>query len=120
MASLLAFAAPAAARALPDPSLPVSAPEPRAAHPARPPRRPAVQPSRASTRPEQVTVTAVSRAVPTRQPAGETTYGADRRVFANQAAQSVADMMLTVPGVTTRDQAATEASHASMVGLRRR
>lgn len=50
--------------------------------------------------PEEVTVTGISRMAPTQRPTGETTYSAERASFANQPAQSVADMVVTIPGVT--------------------
>ncbi|MCQ8278890.1 TonB-dependent receptor [Acetobacteraceae bacterium KSS8] len=51
---------------------------------------------------EQVTVTGTARASPTRRPAGQTTYSADRDTFADTPAQSVAAMLATVPGVTVQ------------------
>lgn len=51
-------------------------------------------------RPERITVTGVARAPATATPAGQTTYGAGRSSFAGQAAQTVADMLVTVPGVS--------------------
>lgn len=49
---------------------------------------------------EQVTVTGNSRASAILRPAGQTTYSSDRGSFGNQVGQSVADMVVTIPGVS--------------------
>ncbi|MBF0851719.1 MULTISPECIES: TonB-dependent receptor family protein [unclassified Gluconobacter] len=56
--------------------------------------------SRPVVHPEHIVVTGMSRASATLHPAGQTTYSAERSDFASRSAQSVADMMATVPGVT--------------------
>ncbi|ANA15049.1 TonB-dependent receptor [Acetobacter oryzifermentans] len=49
---------------------------------------------------EQVTVKGNSRVSATTHPAGQTTYHSDRGNFGNQVGQSVADMVVTIPGVS--------------------
>lgn len=49
---------------------------------------------------EQILVTGLNRSSALARPAGQTTYSSDRRDFANQVGQSVADMVVTVPGVS--------------------
>ncbi|MFT8671341.1 TonB-dependent receptor family protein [Acetobacter orientalis] len=49
---------------------------------------------------EQIVVTALNRSSALTRPAGQTTYSSDRRDFANQIGQSVADMVVTIPGVS--------------------
>lgn len=49
---------------------------------------------------EQVTVKGNSRASAITRPAGQTTYSSDRGSFGNQVGQSVADMVVTIPGVS--------------------
>ncbi|MFT9329624.1 MAG: TonB-dependent receptor [Acetobacter orientalis] len=49
---------------------------------------------------EQIIVTALNRSSALTRPAGQTTYSSDRRDFANQIGQSVADMVVTIPGVS--------------------
>jgi len=55
----------------------------------------------AEATPEQVTVQGTSRAAATAGPAGETSYGATRADFARTPALTAADMLATVPGVST-------------------
>jgi len=50
--------------------------------------------------PERVTVNGNAQGSATTRPTGETTYSAERTTFAQQIAQSVADMVATIPGVT--------------------
>ncbi|MBM3098854.1 TonB-dependent receptor [Gluconobacter cerinus] len=52
------------------------------------------------TKPEVITVTAANHAPATARPAGQTTYSSDRSNFGNQVGQSVADMVVTIPGVS--------------------
>ncbi|ASC06243.1 hypothetical protein S101468_02016 [Acetobacter pasteurianus subsp. pasteurianus] len=49
---------------------------------------------------EHVTVTGNSRASAMAHPAGQTTYSSERSSFGNQVGQSVADMVVTIPGVS--------------------
>ncbi|WP_238333291.1 TonB-dependent receptor plug domain-containing protein, partial [Acetobacter sp. DmW_125123] len=49
---------------------------------------------------EQILVTGLSRSSALTRPAGQTTYSSDRSNFANQVGQSVADMVVTIPGVS--------------------
>ncbi|MCP1240455.1 MULTISPECIES: TonB-dependent receptor family protein [Acetobacter] len=49
---------------------------------------------------EQILVTGLSRSSALIRPAGQTTYSSDRSNFANQVGQSVADMVVTIPGVS--------------------
>ncbi|MFT8781267.1 TonB-dependent receptor plug domain-containing protein, partial [Acetobacter orientalis] len=49
---------------------------------------------------EQILVTGLNRSSALTRPAGQTTYSSDRRDFANQIGQSVADMVVTIPGVS--------------------
>lgn len=49
---------------------------------------------------ERIRVRGVARGPVTLSPVGQTTYSADRKDFAGHAAQSVADMMATVPGAS--------------------
>ncbi|MCG4262565.1 TonB-dependent receptor plug domain-containing protein, partial [Acetobacter senegalensis] len=49
---------------------------------------------------EQILVTGLSRSSALTRPAGQTTYSSDRNSFANQVSQSVADMVVTIPGVS--------------------
>ncbi|MFT8655213.1 MAG: TonB-dependent receptor [Acetobacter papayae] len=49
---------------------------------------------------EQITVTGNSRAPATVRPAGQTTFSSNRSNYASQVAQSVADMVVTIPGVS--------------------
>ncbi|MBU2653771.1 TonB-dependent receptor family protein [Acidomonas methanolica] len=53
-----------------------------------------------TTLPENITVTGLARGPALLYPVGETTYSSDRKDFANHAAQSVAAMVVTVPGVS--------------------
>ncbi|WP_230975566.1 TonB-dependent receptor family protein [Acetobacter garciniae] len=49
---------------------------------------------------EHIVVTGISRAPATIRPAGQTTYSAEASSFAGQVGQSVADMVVTIPGVS--------------------
>ncbi|GBQ88119.1 TonB-dependent receptor [Gluconacetobacter johannae DSM 13595] len=49
---------------------------------------------------ENIIVTGANRAPATIRPAGQTTYSADRSSFGNQVGQTVADMVVTIPGVS--------------------
>ncbi|MBB2165919.1 TonB-dependent receptor [Gluconacetobacter sp. 1b LMG 1731] len=49
---------------------------------------------------ERMTVRGSGRGAATVRPAGQTTYSAERGSFANQVGQSVADMVVTIPGVS--------------------
>jgi iron complex outermembrane receptor protein len=54
----------------------------------------------AQSEPESITVTGISKAPATLKPAGQTTYSTTRATFANTPALTVADMLVTVPGVS--------------------
>ena len=49
---------------------------------------------------EQIVVKGSNRTSALTRPVGQTTYSSDRRDFANQVGQSVADMVVTIPGVS--------------------
>lgn len=49
---------------------------------------------------ERITVTGAARGPAAIRPAGQTTYSAERGSFANQVGQTVADMVVTIPGVS--------------------
>lgn len=68
----------------------------RAGEPQRRPSR-AARPGEHS---ETIVVRAAQMPPAPARPAGQTTYSADRLDFANHAAQSVADMVATIPGVS--------------------
>lgn len=59
-----------------------------------------VSPMGKQAKTEQVTVKGNSRVSATTHPAGQTTYHSDRGNFGNQVGQSVADMVVTIPGVS--------------------
>ncbi|MGD7070879.1 TonB-dependent receptor family protein [Acetobacter sp. AAB5] len=59
-----------------------------------------VSPVRQQAKTEQVTVKGNSRTSAMTHPAGQTTYHSDRGNFGNQVGQSVADMVVTIPGVS--------------------
>lgn len=59
-----------------------------------------VSPMGKQAKTEQVTVKGNSRTSATTHPAGQTTYHSDRGNFGNQVGQSVADMVVTIPGVS--------------------
>lgn len=50
--------------------------------------------------PERITVTGISKAPAPVKPAGQTVYSTSRATYANTPALSVADMLVTVPGVS--------------------
>jgi len=80
--------------ALPATALGQTAPTERTA-----PRRPGVSPRAA---PETITVLAATRRPVADHPTGQTTFGATRADYANRPAQTVGDMLATVPGVTVQ------------------
>ncbi len=49
---------------------------------------------------ENILITGISHAPATIRPAGQTTYSSDRSSFGNQVGQTVADMAVTIPGVS--------------------
>lgn len=53
-----------------------------------------------SKKTEQITVAGISHAPAPMRPAGQTTFSSGRDNYANQVAQSVADMVVTIPGVS--------------------
>lgn len=66
-------------------------------------RHPLVSSSKTGKAPaktEKILVTGVNQSSALTRPAGQTTYSSDRRDFANQVGQSVADMVVTIPGVS--------------------
>ncbi|OUJ15208.1 TonB-dependent receptor domain-containing protein [Acetobacter sp. DsW_063] len=62
--------------------------------------KPRLQSDRPAPRPEEITVNGVDRLSVAARPTGQTTYSAERSDFANRSAQTAADMMATIPGVT--------------------
>ncbi|MCP1214158.1 TonB-dependent receptor family protein [Acetobacter okinawensis] len=58
------------------------------------------RPRKAANTTEQILVTGSNHASALTHPAGQTTFSADRRDFGNQVGQSVADMVVTIPGVS--------------------
>ncbi|MBE7213028.1 MAG: hypothetical protein INR65_18605, partial [Gluconacetobacter diazotrophicus] len=89
--AVVLFILPVLCSGRPATAAPPSPPVPPPAPPAAPP---------AASRPEQVTVSGISREPPTDRPAGQTTYGADRASWADTPARSVAAMVATIPGVS--------------------
>ncbi|WP_236748072.1 TonB-dependent receptor domain-containing protein [Acetobacter aceti] len=61
---------------------------------------PASRTKKTPVKTEQILVTGLSRSSALTRPAGQTTYSSDRSSFANQVGQSVADMVVTIPGVS--------------------
>lgn len=82
----------------------VGAPASSAAEKQTPPRprhhTPDVAASRRLSPPEAILITGVNHAPATVRPAGQTTYSADRSSFGHQVGQTVADMVVTIPGVS--------------------
>ncbi|MGI4747239.1 MAG: TonB-dependent receptor family protein [Janthinobacterium lividum] len=57
-------------------------------------------PAMSQEAPERITVTGISKAPASVKPAGQTVYSTSRATYANTPALSVADMLVTVPGVS--------------------
>jgi len=73
---------------------------PSAVTPPPVPKRPRPSPSGAARPPETIIVRGSNHLPAPLHPNGQTIYSADRATFADQVGQSVADMVVTIPGVT--------------------
>ncbi|MFC0501452.1 TonB-dependent receptor family protein [Asaia krungthepensis] len=76
------------------------APAPAFPHPARASHASPSRPKRKAHPVESILVKGQARGPVTLSPVGQTTYSAERKDFANHVAQSVADMLVTVPGAS--------------------